>query len=104
MATTMNAQFTDFDATFDLQHADIVAADIDNDGDLDIITNNLNSKASIYSNQTNSKANYLKVKLQFEGKNSFGILCACQKPASHQFTSKHLFNGTPQVGCAGSAP
>lgn len=48
-------------------------ADLDNDGDLDIITNNLNSKASIYSNQTNSKANYLKVKLQFEGKNSFGI-------------------------------
>lgn len=48
-------------------------ADLDNDGDLDIITNNLNSKASVYSNQTNKKANYLKVKLQFEGKNPFGI-------------------------------
>lgn len=34
---TANAQFTEFDATFDLQHADIVAVDIDNDGDLDII-------------------------------------------------------------------
>ena len=38
MATSMSAQFAEFDATFDLQHADIVAADIDNDGDLDIIT------------------------------------------------------------------
>jgi hypothetical protein len=48
-------------------------ADIDNDGDLDIITNNLNSVASIYINKTNEKANYLKLKLQFEGKNTFGI-------------------------------
>jgi hypothetical protein len=35
--TTASAQFLQFDATFDLQHNDIVAADIDNDGDLDII-------------------------------------------------------------------
>ncbi|WP_395045436.1 VCBS repeat-containing protein, partial [Flavobacterium sp.] len=48
-------------------------ADIDNDGDLDIITNNLNSEASIYCNQTNEKANYLKLKLKFVGKNTFGI-------------------------------
>lgn len=32
-----SAQFTMFDAAFDVQHADIVTADIDNDGDLDII-------------------------------------------------------------------
>ncbi len=48
-------------------------ADLDNDGDLDIVTNNLNSVASIYINTTNEKANYLKVKLRFEGKNTFGI-------------------------------
>ncbi len=48
-------------------------ADIDNDGDLDIITNNLNSEASIYCNQINEKANYLKLKLKFVGKNTFGI-------------------------------
>ncbi len=48
-------------------------ADLDNDGDLDIITNNLNSEASVYINQTNQKANYLKIKLQFQNKNTFGI-------------------------------
>ena len=32
-----SAQFTMFDAAFEVQHADIVTADIDNDGDLDII-------------------------------------------------------------------
>ncbi|TRX42393.1 VCBS repeat-containing protein [Flavobacterium restrictum] len=48
-------------------------ADLDNDGDLDVVTNNLNSAASIYINLTNAKSNYLKLKLQFEGKNTFGI-------------------------------
>ncbi|MBP6181444.1 VCBS repeat-containing protein [Flavobacterium sp.] len=48
-------------------------ADLDNDGDLDIVTNNLNSVASIYINKTNNKANYLKLKLRFGGKNTFGI-------------------------------
>ncbi|BDB53942.1 hypothetical protein GENT5_02470 [Flavobacterium ammoniigenes] len=48
-------------------------ADLDNDGDLDIVTNNLNSVASIYINKTNAKANYLKVKLRFGAKNTFGI-------------------------------
>ena len=48
-------------------------ADLDNDGDLDIVTNNLNSVASIYINKTNNKANYLKLKLRFKGKNTFGI-------------------------------
>jgi enediyne biosynthesis protein E4 len=48
-------------------------ADIDNDGDLDVITNNLNSVASVYINRTDKKANYLKIKLQFGGKNTFGI-------------------------------
>ena len=37
MVISMKAQFAQFDATFDTQAADIVTADIDNDGDLDII-------------------------------------------------------------------
>lgn len=48
-------------------------ADLDNDGDLDLVTNNLNSVASILINQTNKKANFLKIKLRFGGKNTFGI-------------------------------
>jgi hypothetical protein len=48
-------------------------ADIDNDGDLDLITNNTNNIASVYINKTDGKANYLKLKLRFTGKNTFGI-------------------------------
>lgn len=48
-------------------------ADLDNDGDLDIVTNNLNSVASIYSNKTDEKAHYLKLKLRFGGKNTFAV-------------------------------
>lgn len=47
--------------------------DLDNDGDLDIVTNNINHPATLYINQTNQKANYLKVKLKLPGKNTFGI-------------------------------
>ena len=48
-------------------------ADIDNDGDLDVITNNLNSVATVYINKTDKNANYLKLKLRFGGKNTFAI-------------------------------
>ena len=47
--------------------------DLDNDGDLDIVTNNINRPASIYVNKTNTKAHYLKLKLKGPGKNTQGI-------------------------------
>jgi len=45
-------------------------ADLDNDGDLDIVSNNMETEASIYKNNTNG--NYLKVELEGSPKNTFG--------------------------------
>ncbi len=49
-------------------------ADLDNDGDLDLVINNLNALASIYENKSNAEENhYLKIQLKGAGKNPFGI-------------------------------
>lgn len=50
-------------------------ADLDNDGDLDLIVNNINQPAFIYQNQTNLLNNnhYISISLQGEGKNTIGI-------------------------------
>ncbi|RDC65130.1 VCBS repeat-containing protein [Adhaeribacter pallidiroseus] len=50
-------------------------ADLDNDGDLDLITNNINAPASIYQNQNNklTKHHFLKIKLQGEQLNTYGV-------------------------------
>ena len=50
--------------------------DLDNDGDLDIITNNINEEASVYENTANDKKeknNYLQVALKGSSKNLNGI-------------------------------
>ncbi len=49
-----------------------VYADLDNDGDPDLVTNNLNAPASLYQNNgNNNKA--LKIRLKGEGQNPFAI-------------------------------
>jgi hypothetical protein len=48
-------------------------ADLDNDGDLDLVTNTLNSPAALYINKTDTKANYLKLRFNYMAKNKFGI-------------------------------
>ncbi len=48
-------------------------ADLDKDGDLDLIINNMNAPASIYKNNKGRLNNYLQVKLEGSGKNPFAM-------------------------------
>jgi enediyne biosynthesis protein E4 len=47
--------------------------DLDNDGDLDIVVNNVDDKPGIYINQSDTSTHYLKIKLKYAGQNTFGI-------------------------------
>jgi enediyne biosynthesis protein E4 len=49
--------------------------DIDNDGDLDIVVNNVNMPSFVYRNETNNKSqnHFLKFILKGEGKNTFAL-------------------------------
>ncbi|PTM03788.1 MAG: hypothetical protein DA407_13680 [Bacteroidetes bacterium] len=45
--------------------------DLDNDGDLDVITNNIDAPAFVYENK--ATGNFLKIKIEGDGNNTFGI-------------------------------
>ena len=71
-------------------------ADLDNDGDLDLIVNNINQPAFIYQNETSSKPanHYLEVKLEGQGQNTQGIgasvtaYCKAKKQYLEQMPSR----------------
>jgi hypothetical protein len=51
----------------------VVYADLDNDGDLEIITNNIDDYASVFENKSSKVNNYITVKLEGDSKNKFGL-------------------------------
>ena len=74
-----NLQFDDKSMSWGFEEAKIANgatyADLDNDGDLEIITNNINAEATIYNNQSieNLGNSFCKIKLKGESQNTFGI-------------------------------
>lgn len=64
--------------------------DLDNDGDLDLVVNNLNQEAKVYRNKTNDSQNFLKVKLQYRDKNTFGIGSKVYAYVNNQLQFKEL--------------
>lgn len=72
-------------------------ADLDNDGDLDMVINNLNDEATVYRNNTSgtAKAHFIKIRLTGENKNSFGIgaKVRVQTAAGSQLQEQFLSRG-----------
>lgn len=71
-------------------------ADLDNDGDLDLIINNVDEPSQIYENQTNLKgSNYLKIKLKGSQKNLFGLGAKVEVLANgmSQYQEQYLTRG-----------
>jgi len=80
-------------------------ADLDNDGDLELITNNINDKASIYRNNSekNPDNNYLMVSLKGTGLNTLGtgarvtIYCGSQSQVAEQNPTRGFLSSTSEL-------
>ncbi|WP_442845147.1 VCBS repeat-containing protein [Leeuwenhoekiella sp. H156] len=50
-----------------------IYADLDNDGDLELVTNNIDDPASIFNNKSSERSNFLRIKFKGESANAMGI-------------------------------
>lgn len=69
-----------------------VYVDLDLDGDLDIVTNNLNEPATIYKNNTNSNNKFISITPKFIGNNINGIGTKIKLYQQNITQTKQLFN------------
>lgn len=51
----------------------VIYADLDNDGDLEIVINNIDDFASVFENTSSTKNNYIKLRFEGKDKNKFGL-------------------------------
>ncbi len=80
-------------------------ADLDNDGDLDLVVNNINEKAFLYRNNASGSLNnhFLSVALKGKGFNTRGtgarvtIYCGDQKQIAEQFSTRGFLSATSDV-------
>ena len=70
-------------------------ADLDNDGDLDLILNNVNETAMIYRNNSreNNKNNYISISLKYKSSNTFGIGSTIKIHQGNQIISREIMPG-----------
>lgn len=71
-------------------------ADFDNDGDLDLVVNNLDGESDLYENVVNNKNNFLRIKLEGPEKNKDGIgakIALYQDGKLQQFFQQKLVRG-----------
>jgi len=68
--------------------------DLDNDGDMDLVVNNIDEKAFIYRNNSEkfSQNNYLKIALKGLGKNTMGIGAKVKITAGEMTQTQELLN------------
>ncbi|MBN7814720.1 VCBS repeat-containing protein [Algoriphagus sp. YJ13C] len=75
----------------------VAYSDLDNDGDLDLVINNINSKAFVYQNQSREQnaGNFLKIKLQGNSKNTLALGASVKVYANGetQFLEQNIYRG-----------
>ncbi len=103
--TRFEDQTTDWGLKYTSNSNGAVYVDLDNDGDQDLVTNNINQLAFIFQNETNrfDPNNYLKVKLVGKGLNTLGIgakvmvYCQESRQASEQFLSRGYLSSVSPI-------
>ncbi|MBX2843795.1 MAG: VCBS repeat-containing protein [Flammeovirgaceae bacterium] len=73
---TFSSKHLEWDLTKATCATGAIYSDLDNDGDLDIVTNNINDMASVYKNNSNEVAShrkYLKIKFKGSSENTNGL-------------------------------
>ncbi len=68
--------------------------DLDNDGDLDLVVNNINSPSFVYRNEADKKSDnhFLKVKFKGYAQNTFGIGAQVTIKVNHEILALQNFN------------